>query len=255
MTPILTIVWILAALFTLNSLLITLRTHYNAGTTAMWVISAALILYGIFHREVGLFAATGFGRAVLIIVGAGCAAYVGMMVFLGVVGSAGCAKGDERAIIVLGAGLKRGEAGDLLKRRLRAALAVHTRNPAAPIVVSGGQGPREPVPEAAAMRRWLLAQGLPEAAILPEDQSTTTEENLLFSKELLARRGIGPDEPVAVVTNTFHCYRAGYLARRCGYANARLVPASMNATTFLQNYLREVMAVVKTWWLMRKRPG
>lgn len=241
------IIWVLAALFALNSLVITVRTHYNAGTTAMWAVSAGLVLWGLFYGPLSRFAATGPGLAVCIIVGAGCLAYLGMMVFLGVAAHTRPPQGDERAIIVLGAGLRGEEVSDLLRRRLSAALAAHKTNPAAPIVVTGGKGTREVIPEALAMQCWLLRQGVAEGDIILEDRSATTEENLLFAKDLLAQRGIGIDGPIAVATNTFHCYRAGLNARKCGYTRARLIPASMNASTFLQNYLREVMAVVKTW--------
>lgn len=247
MAAVLIAVWILAALFILNSLLITVRTHYNAGTTAMWVISGALVACGLFWEPLGRFAATGPGRAVLIALAVFCAAYIAMMAFLGVAARARPPRGDEKALLVLGAGLRGQQVSDLLRRRLAAALDAHRRNPRALIIVCGGQGEREVIPEAAAMARWLLAQGAPADKIIVEDKSLTTRQNLLFAKELLAARGISPEEPVAVVTNRFHCYRAGLNARRCGYTDARLLPASMNATTFLQNYLREVMALVKTW--------
>jgi uncharacterized SAM-binding protein YcdF (DUF218 family) len=45
-----------------------------------------------------------------------------------------------------------------------------------------------------------------------EDRSKTTEENLAYSKELLAANGV--TGPVAVVTNNFHVLRAALLMRR-----------------------------------------
>lgn len=247
MTAVLTTVWALAALFVLNSVLITARTHHNAGTTAMWVISTALVAYGLFWEPINRFGATGPGRVLFILLAMFCAAYIAMAVFLGIAVHARPPHGDEKALLVLGAGLRGEQVSDLLRRRLTAALAAHKKNPGAFILVCGGQSEREVIPEAVAMARWLLAHGASEDKIILEDKSLTTRQNLEFAKALLARRGIGLDAAVAIVTNTFHCYRAGYSARKCGYTNARLLPASMNATTFLQNYLREVMALGKTW--------
>ena len=51
---------------------------------------------------------------------------------------------------------------------------------------SGGTGSDAPFSEAEAMKKYLLSQGVSEDYILPEDQSTTTYENLLFSRTLLA---------------------------------------------------------------------
>ena len=53
---------------------------------------------------------------------------------------------------------------------------------------SGGTGSDAPLSEAEAMKQYLLSQGISEDCILPEDQSTTTYENLLFSRTLLADR-------------------------------------------------------------------
>lgn len=39
--------------------------------------------------------------------------------------------------------------------------------------------------EAFAMKKYLLSQNIPAEAILMEDQSTTTYENMLFSKAII----------------------------------------------------------------------
>ena len=38
------------------------------------------------------------------------------------------------------------------------------------------------------MARWLIERGVPEAQIIVEDKSTSTEENLLFARRLLEER-------------------------------------------------------------------
>ncbi len=51
------------------------------------------------------------------------------------------------------------------------------------LVPSGGQGSDEVISEAEAMSRYMLRLGVPREAILTEDQSTTTMENLRFCQE------------------------------------------------------------------------
>ena len=54
--------------------------------------------------------------------------------------------------------------------------------------------------------------GLPEDAILIENRSRTTFENLTFSKRILEEEVLG--KRVLVVTNSFHALRAGVFMRR-----------------------------------------
>lgn len=124
------------------------------------------------------------------------------------------------AVIVLGAGLIGGRVPPLLAGRLdrgrqvyaKALTAERAADPAPVLVTSGGQGPDEPRPEAAAMADYLVAQGIDRAAIVVEDTSRTTRENLVNSQALLAERGVTGQ--VAVVTNNYHAFRAALLMRR-----------------------------------------
>jgi uncharacterized SAM-binding protein YcdF (DUF218 family) len=122
------------------------------------------------------------------------------------------------AVVVLGAGLRRTAVTPLLARRLDRGLVVYRRSEAAgrtpAIVVSGGQGPDELIPEAQAMAEYLLTRGLPPAAILREARSRNTRENLEFSRDLLRAAGVGG--PVAVATSNYHAFRAALLMRHWG---------------------------------------
>ncbi|MDL2293458.1 YdcF family protein, partial [Ruminococcaceae bacterium OttesenSCG-928-D13] len=242
-----TIVWALAALFTANSLLATIRSSFNMGHLVLWLCSVCLILYGIFHKQIDAFCQAGLGRVLKWIFFAGVTVYAGLFIFVAVSGYADQAQGDEKAIVVLGAGLRGERVSDVLRRRLDAALEAWEQNPGAVVVVTGGQGPGENIPEAAAMKKWLVERGVPKEAIIAEDKSVSTEENLLFAQQLLAEAGITPDAPVAVVTNAFHCYRAGQYAKKLGFTDVNTVPASMNVTAILPSYLREVLAILYLW--------
>lgn len=143
-------------------------------------------------------------------------------------------------LIVLGAGL-RGETPSLvLQNRIEAAGEYLRDNPETKAVVSGGQGPDELISEAEAMRRALVRIGIEEKRILMEDRSTSTNENLTFSKAYI------PDgASVVIVTSKFHVYRACHLARRCGYTSVSGLGAENVRWLNPTNYLRECMAVFK----------
>jgi uncharacterized SAM-binding protein YcdF (DUF218 family) len=135
--------------------------------------------------------------------------------------------GGADFVIVLGAGLRPdGGVPPLLASRLErgrqvwAALSRQERldrradefKPM--LIVSGGKGGDERVPEASAMASYLIARGFPADRLLLEDRSRSTEENLLFSKAIMDELRSGAR--ATVVTSDFHAFRAALLARRLG---------------------------------------
>ncbi|MGC4943888.1 YdcF family protein [Kribbella sp. DT2] len=119
-------------------------------------------------------------------------------------------------IVVLGSGLRGRRVPPLLASRLDKAQAVWQkerdkgRTPL--LITSGGQGPGEEVAEAVAMADYLIDHGVPADAVLREDRSTTTYENLTFSHRIMA--GQKPKYRCLVVTNNFHALRAAFTARK-----------------------------------------
>lgn len=146
-------------------------------------------------------------------------------------------------IIVLGAQVRGKRITNSLKRRLDAAAVYLENSPGTKVIVSGGQGPGEDISEAEAMKEYLRGCGVPESRIYKEDRSVSTRENLRFSGRYV---DMGKDT-VGIVTNDFHIYRASLLARREGYKNIILIPASSNPV-FQVNYLvREFFGVIHVW--------
>ncbi|MEU8463784.1 YdcF family protein [Streptomyces sp. NPDC029003] len=155
-------------------------------------------------------------------------------------------RGDVDHVVLLGSGLIGGErVPPLLASRLRkgqeiyaAQLARGSRPPL--LLPSGGKGSDEKVPEARAMADWLIAAGVPAEHIVLEDRSTTTEENMLFSREIM--EAADPGYRCVVVTNNFHAFRAAMMARKTG-VNGQVV-GSPTARYFLPSAtLREFVAV------------
>lgn len=148
------------------------------------------------------------------------------------------------AVIVLGAGVN-GETPSLtLQTRIRRAETYLALHPDVPVVLSGGQGPGEDITEAECMRRALASVGA--RRLFLEEQSTSTAENFAFSKEILEAQGIETDTAViGVVSNDFHLFRAGLIARREGLSIVG-IPAELPWWWLEANYyLRESFAVIK----------
>lgn len=115
-------------------------------------------------------------------------------------------------IIVLGCGLCGEEVSPILAQRLDKAIETyHKTGQISKIVVSGGKGADEAVPEALAMKNYLLLKGIPEEMIIMEDQSTTTRENMRFSHKIIKQ--IMPLYSGVFVTNNFHVLRSAILAK------------------------------------------
>ena len=156
-----------------------------------------------------------------------------------------------RAVVVLGAGLRGDKVTPLLASRLRRGLDLFRQGQRAGFQVlmmpSGGQGAGETTSEADAMATWLATEGVPPANIVPEDRSTTTDENIAFSLALLRERGAA--DPYVVVTNNFHAFRAAMLMRRHGMPGQAI--GSPTARYFVPSAtIREFMAVLRDFrWL------
>ncbi|MFI1675768.1 YdcF family protein [Streptomyces sp. NPDC020607] len=149
-------------------------------------------------------------------------------------------------VVVLGSGLIGGSTvPPLLASRLERAREVHAqlskRGGAPVLIASGGQGPDEDLPESHAMADYLVERGFPANLIEREDRSTTTEENLRFSKAIMEKTGA--DYRCVVVTNNYHAFRAALMARRADVRGQ--VVGSTTAAYFWPNAtIREFVAVL-----------
>lgn len=244
------ILWILAAFLLMESIVFSMSANLTAGLIMLYLITAAALLGAVFYRPLTVFLSHGIGLWIKWIGLAGILIYAGLMVFLAASASMTQAVGSEQAIVVLGAGLNGREVSGTLRRRLDAAYDFACAHPELPVVVAGGQGQGELRTEASAMKEYLINKGMPEERILLEDKSSSTKENFIFARQILAENGWGQVTEVAFVTNRFHCYRAAMIAERVGL-EASAVPATIGLTAALPCYLREVLAVLYYWLISR----
>ncbi len=136
-------------------------------------------------------------------------------------------------LIVLGAKVNGEEMSLSLLYRAQKALEYLQSNPDTKVIVTGGQGPGENITEAEALSRFFLENGIPEQRILQEALSTSTYENLKFTKNLYQI-----DEAI-IVSNDFHLYRSISLAEKVGikgYPLAAETPAVVKTSLFIREY-------------------
>lgn len=160
------------------------------------------------------------------------------------------APGPVAAIVVLGSGTPGGKVSPVLAARLDLALERAQAHPDAVVIASGGFDFNATRSESAVMGDYLRARGLPPARILQEERSTSTAQNLAFSRRLLEQRGIVvAREPVELVTSDFHAPRARWIAERAGYAQPRTIGAATPLYVRYNAWLREYFAVLSGFLL------
>ena len=177
-------------------------------------------------------------------------------------------------IIIHGAGLDGPRPTPLLAGRIDKALELWKKqHQHGKFVVSGGQGADEVVSEAQAMRDYLLEKGVPADAILMEDKSTTTWENLRYSLAIInadRATGVGAtsaatvasrdvttaasdasgtaassgDFTTAVVTSDFHVFRCAEYAHNLGI-KADGIGSHTKGWYWPTAFIREFIAITK----------
>jgi uncharacterized SAM-binding protein YcdF (DUF218 family) len=152
----------------------------------------------------------------------------------------------SKYMIVLGAGLRGSEPSAALVSRLQTALDYLKLHGEVICVVSGGQGANEDIPEADAMKFWLAARGIAPERILTESASTSTEENIRLSLELL-RSEYDEVTDALICSNGYHLFRARWLMGRHGAAGYALKATERYAYLSALGYFREFFAVALMW--------
>ena len=147
-------------------------------------------------------------------------------------------------VIVLGAGLLGDKPSWILENRLDCAAEYLQSYPNTIAVVSGGKGSGETATEASAMKKYLVEKGVSPERVMMEDKSSTTVENFKFSKKMLDEKLGVNNYSVSYITNKFHVYRAGLIAKKAGLA-ASGIAAKDVYVVMLSNYSREYFALMK----------
>jgi uncharacterized SAM-binding protein YcdF (DUF218 family) len=117
------------------------------------------------------------------------------------------------AIIVMGAAQYQGKPSPVLRARLDHAVALWQRGLAPRLLLTGGIGEGDTASEAAVSRVYVMGRGVPDTAILLENEGRTSAQSLRAAIGLLRARGLST---AVVVSDPLHMLRLEVLGRRYG---------------------------------------
>jgi uncharacterized SAM-binding protein YcdF (DUF218 family) len=146
------------------------------------------------------------------------------------------------AAIVLGAAQWNGDPSPVLRARLDHALDLYRRGVVSRIILTGGVGKGDQLSEAAAGKLYLTEQRLPAEALLLDEQSTTTWQNLRNAADLARMNGINS---VLLVSDPFHMLRSLKMARDLGLT---AYGSPTRTSPISGSWLEEVRYVVRESW-------
>ena len=127
---------------------------------------------------------------------------------------------DKDFVIILGARIKNdGTLTPILKARADKALEFakeqkEKNGKDLVFIPSGGKGTNEVMPEAEAIKKYLIEKGVKEENIIIENQSTNTLQNMQFSKKKIDE--YNADGKIAFSTTNYHVFRSGVIANNQG---------------------------------------
>ena len=144
-------------------------------------------------------------------------------------------------VIVLGAQVRNTGPSVALASRLDAAYDYLMEYERTRCIVSGGQGPNEPIAEADAMYDYLVQRGIDPDRIIREDESLNTTQNIENSLGFL-----NPDtDRIGIVSNDYHVFRALAIARKHGMKNICGIAAGATPWYLPSNMTRESFGLAK----------
>jgi uncharacterized SAM-binding protein YcdF (DUF218 family) len=119
-----------------------------------------------------------------------------------------------QAIVVLGAAQYAGKPSPVLRARLDHALDLWNRHLASLLILTGGTGAGDTTSEAVVGSNYARKHGVPDTAILVENEGRTTSESMRAVAGMLEVRGL---QTALLVSDPFHMLRLRILARRFGF--------------------------------------
>ena len=152
------------------------------------------------------------------------------------------------AIVVLGAAQYNGRPSPVLRARLDHALALYREGYAPIIVVTGGVGRGDTISEAIVGQRYLVAQQVPEEAVVAQPVGRSTRTSMTAVGVWLGQRGL---RRVLLVSDPFHMFRLRLEARRIdleAYTSpTESSPISANPVLELRYLFAEGLKVPIAW--------
>jgi uncharacterized SAM-binding protein YcdF (DUF218 family) len=144
--------------------------------------------------------------------------------------------------LVFGAAVHRtDDPGPGIMRRTATAARLMKQGSVERLILTGGKGEVSNESEAAVMRAVAMRLGIDPDMIALEEQSTSTWENLVYSRPLVAECN-----SIIAISDGYHLARIRYLAELQGWGTLQTFPADNPPTgTFLtRSVLREIAAML-----------
>lgn len=117
------------------------------------------------------------------------------------------------AAIVLGAAVRREYPTPIFRERINHAIDLYHDGVVDTVIFTGGVGWGDTVSEAAVARRYAIDRGVDPNAILIEERSTNTIENLTFAYQVAQGRDL---ETFLIVSTPYHMKRALWITHDLG---------------------------------------
>lgn len=146
-------------------------------------------------------------------------------------------------MLVLGAKVRYDGPSVSLMDRINAAYDYMTAHPEVIAIVSGGQGPDEPMTEARCMYEQLVKKGIDPSRIWLEEKATSTWENIIFTLDLIQEKtGVRP-EKIGLLSSEYHLFRATLFAEKCGVDAVGIPAKTSRLSQKINHFMREVAGI------------
>ncbi len=151
----------------------------------------------------------------------------------------------RKYIIVLGAEVIGSKPSRSLRYRIEAAKNYLGQFPESTAILSGGKGSNEDITEASCMFEQLCAAGIAPERMIREEKSSSTMENLSFSFDIIRSLGDEPDGSTAILSSSYHLYRAKKIARSMHVSSAGVAGYPGNPILAANFFIREALGVAR----------
>ena len=155
---------------------------------------------------------------------------------------------DIDCIIVLGCQVRSdGTPSHMLEDRLKRGVALYDLGAAPKLLMSGDHGTRE-YDEVDAMKRYAVDNGVPSADVFMDHAGFSTYDTVCRAKEIFQAK------KVLIVTQTYHLYRAVYIAQKLGLEAYGVAAEYRTYSGQFARDIREVLARVKDFGMCVFKP-
>lgn len=151
------------------------------------------------------------------------------------------ASSHNSVLVILGCQVKGNKPSRSLKRRLDVAYNFLDKNKDIYCIVSGGKGNDELISEAECMYSYLIDKGIAKERIFKEDTSTSTEENLISSLQIIKEHSLPHN--IIIATDFYHQLRANIIGKKYSIKISGAISCMPSVKILIINILRELIAI------------